>query len=222
VPLIILCLQEPELTLKRAAINALSEIAKHNEELAQVIVDGRAIHYLKNLMSFNDSTVKKNVCFALAQIAKHNQDLASAVVDAEIFPEVFNRLKDVDSQVRKNAATLIREICKRNDNMAMEVVNGGGVSPLVDFINDSKGPSAINGLPAIMTLGFIAAWHETLATAVIQTKGVEALLRVLIEDQEHHLKGASAWSLGQIGRHSEQHAFALCEKRLSPSCSQSS
>jgi len=212
VPLVILCLQEPELTLKRASINALSEIAKHNEELAQVIVDGKAVHYLKNLMGFNDANVKKNVCFALAQIAKHNQDLASAVVDADILPDVFNRLKDVDSQVRKNAATLIREICKRNDTMAMAVVNGGGVSPLVDFINDSKGSSAINALPAVMTLGFIAAWHETLANAVIQTKGVEALLRVLIEDQEHHLKGAAAWSLGQCGRHTEQHAYALCEK----------
>jgi len=30
--------------LKRASINALSEIAKHNEELAQVIVDGNAVH----------------------------------------------------------------------------------------------------------------------------------------------------------------------------------
>jgi len=81
IPLVILCLQEPELTLKRASINTLSEIAKHNDELSQVIVDGKAVKYLKNLMNFNDSTVKKNVCYALSQIAKHNLELATAVVN---------------------------------------------------------------------------------------------------------------------------------------------
>lgn len=34
VSLLVLCVQEPELTLKRISATALSEIAKHTEELA--------------------------------------------------------------------------------------------------------------------------------------------------------------------------------------------
>jgi hypothetical protein len=34
VSLLVLCVQEPELTLKRIAATALAEIAKHQEELA--------------------------------------------------------------------------------------------------------------------------------------------------------------------------------------------
>lgn len=35
-PLLVLCVQEPELALKRVAASALSDIAKHTPELAQV------------------------------------------------------------------------------------------------------------------------------------------------------------------------------------------
>jgi hypothetical protein len=36
VPLLVLCVQEPELSLKRIAASSLSDIAKHTPELAQV------------------------------------------------------------------------------------------------------------------------------------------------------------------------------------------
>ena len=39
VPLLVLCVQEPELSLKRVAASALSDIAKHTPELAQGVVD---------------------------------------------------------------------------------------------------------------------------------------------------------------------------------------
>ena len=39
VVLLVLCVQEPELGLKRVAASALSDIAKHTPELAQAVVD---------------------------------------------------------------------------------------------------------------------------------------------------------------------------------------
>lgn len=54
-PLVILCLQEPELSIKQAAAGALSEIAKHSVELAQYVADGTAIiHLAKNLKNPDD------------------------------------------------------------------------------------------------------------------------------------------------------------------------
>ena len=45
-PLLVLCIQEPELSLKRIAASALSDICKHSPELAQTVVDAGAIAHL--------------------------------------------------------------------------------------------------------------------------------------------------------------------------------
>ena len=62
-----------------------------------------------------------------------------------------------------------------------------------------------------MTLGYISAFDESLAMAVIVSKGIAPLKDALINEPEDHLKAAAAWSLGQIGRHSSEHSKALAE-----------
>jgi hypothetical protein len=60
VPLLVLCVQEPELSLKRVAASALSDIAKHTPELAQVVVDTGAV-YLAPLLVNQDAKLKRQV-----------------------------------------------------------------------------------------------------------------------------------------------------------------
>lgn len=62
-----------------------------------------------------------------------------------------------------------------------------------------------------MALGYISAFSETLATAVIASKGIGPLFAALVEEPEDHVKSASAWSLGQIGRHTPNHAKAVAD-----------
>lgn len=62
-----------------------------------------------------------------------------------------------------------------------------------------------------MTLGYISAFDDSLAMAVIVSKGIAPLKDSLINEPEDHLKAAAAWSLGQIGRHSPEHAKFLAE-----------
>jgi 3-methyladenine DNA glycosylase AlkD len=211
VPLLVLCVQEPELTLKRIAASALSDICKHSPELAQSVVDAGAVAYLAPLIQSVDGKLKRQVCMCLAQIAKHSVELAEVVVEAEIFPKILTCLKDVDTQVRKNSATCIREIAKHTPQLARLIVNAGGVGAMVDYVNEARG----NGrLPGIMTLGYISAFSETLALAVIVAKGVPPLVDALVREPEDHIKSASAWSLGQIGRHSPDHAKALAVQNV--------
>lgn len=208
VPLLVLCMQEPEITLKRISASALSDISKHSPELAQTVVDGGAVSYLAPLIQHPDAKLKRQICMCLAQIAKHSVDLAEVVVEAEIFPNILNCLKDNDTYVRKNAATCIREVAKHTPELAKLIVNAGGAAALVDYITEADGN---NKLPGIMALGYIAAFSETLALAVIVSKGVGPLKLALIEEPEDHIKAASCWSLGQIGRHSPDHARSLAE-----------
>jgi len=119
----------------------------------------------------------------------------------------------VDIFVRKNAATVIREICKHTPELAQLIVSSGGVGAIVDYVNEAKGN---NRLPGIMTLGYISAFSETLALAVIVAKGIPPLVNCLVHEPEDHIKAASAWSLGQIGRHSPDHAKALADANVFP------
>lgn len=80
------------------------------------------------------------------------------------------------------------------------------MAAVVDYVNESRGNSR---LPGIMTLGYIAAFSETLALSVIVAKGVPPLAQALGTESEEHIKAACAWSLGQIGRHSPDHAKTL-------------
>lgn len=208
VPLLVLCVQEPEITLKRIAASALSDISKHSPELAQAVVDAAAVTYLAPLISHPDSRLKRQVCSCLAQITKHSVDLAEVVVEAEIFPKILLCLKDLDVFVRKAAATCIREVAKHTPELAKLIVNAGGAAALVDYAKEAKGNAR---LPGIMALGYISAFSETLALAVIVSKGVGPLKDALISEPEDHIKSAAAWSLGQMGRHSPDHARALAE-----------
>lgn len=208
IPLLVLCIQEPEITLKRIAASALAEICKHSDQLAQAVVDHGAAPFLSNLISHGDSQLKRQVCNCLGHIAKHQAELASTVVYAEIFPKILNCLKDQDVMVRKNAATCIREIAKHSPELAKLICNAGGAAALVEYITESKGNAR---LPGIMTLGFIAAYDESLAMGIIASKGIAPLKEALIKEPDDHIKGASAWSLGNIGGHSAEHARAMAE-----------
>ena len=208
VPNLVLCIQEAEISLKRISASALSDICKHSPELAQSVVDAGAVAYLAPLIQAKDPKLKRQVCACLAQIAKHSVDLAEVVVEAEIFPKILVCLKDIDQGVCKNAATCIREVAKHTPELAKLIVNAGGAAALVDYVKSSSG----NGrLPGIMALGFISAFSETLALAIIVSKGVTPLKHALTNEKEDHIKAAAAWSLGQLGRHTPDHARALAE-----------
>ncbi|KAF4316815.1 hypothetical protein BBO99_00008429 [Phytophthora kernoviae] len=208
VPLLVLCIQEPEVALKRVAASALSDIAKHSPELAQAVVDPGTVAYLAPLIQHPDAKLKRQVCSCLAQISKHSVDLAEIVVEAEIFPNILYNLKDIDHTVRKNAATCIREIAKHTPELSKLVVNAGGASALVDYVAEASGN---NKLPGIMAIGYISAFSETLALAVITSKGITPVKSALISEPEDHIKAASAWTLGQIGRHTPDHSRAVAE-----------
>jgi hypothetical protein len=63
VPLLVLCLQEPEIALKRVAASALSDIAKHSPELAQTVVDAGAIAHLAQMILNPDAQLKVKTSF---------------------------------------------------------------------------------------------------------------------------------------------------------------
>ncbi|XP_026218681.1 sperm-associated antigen 6 [Anabas testudineus] len=213
VPLLVLCLLEPEMAIKRIAASTLSDIAKHTPELAQTVVDTGAIAHLAQMILNPDAKLKRQVFSALSQISKHSVSLAEMVIEAEIFPAAVACLRDPDEYVRKNVATLMREVVKHTPELSQVIVNCGGLAAVIDYLGNCHGNLR---LPGIMMLGYVAAHSENLAMAVILSKGVPQLSVCLSEEPEHHLKAATAWSIGQIGHHSPEHAKAVTAANLLP------
>lgn len=208
---LVLCVQEPELPLKRVASSALSYIARHSPELAQSIVDAEAIPKLTPLIESPDPQLKRQICSCLSHIATHSTELAELVVEGEIFPKLYILLKDNDKIVRRNACTLIREIVKHTKELSKLVVTSGALLPIVDFVSEAEGDDK---LPGIMTLGFISAYSDTMAQAVIEAKAIAPLGQALSSSTADHVKAASAWTLGQIGRHSSDHSRAVASGNI--------
>ncbi|XP_054893469.1 sperm-associated antigen 6-like [Poeciliopsis prolifica] len=213
VPLLVLSLLEPEMALKRITASTLSDICKHTPELAETVVDNGAIAHLAQLILSQDTKLKRQVFSALSQISKHSVRMAEMVIDAEVFPAAFVSLKDPDDYVRKNVATLMREVAKQTPEMSLLIVNYGGLSMMIDYLGDTRGPLR---LPGIMMLGYVAAHNETLAMAVIRSKGVPQLALCLSEEHEQHIKSATVWAIDQIGRHTSEHAKVVAAANLLP------
>lgn len=71
VPLLVLCIQEPEITLKRISASAMSDICKHTPELAQAVVDAGAVAYLSPLIMHPDSKLKRQARLPCRRIIVH-------------------------------------------------------------------------------------------------------------------------------------------------------
>ena len=65
------------------------------------------------------------------------------------------------------------------------IVNAGGIAPIVDYFNDCTGSANI---PALMCLGYVSAYSETLALSVIMAKGVEPIIKLLSKDEDQNVK----------------------------------
>ncbi|XP_061570051.1 sperm-associated antigen 6 [Cololabis saira] len=211
--LLVLCLQEPEMSLKSIAASTIRDICKHTRELAQTMVDAGVLTLLARWALSRDAKLKRQVFSALSSISKHSAGLAEMVIEAEIFPAAVALLRDPDEYVRKNVATLMQEVVKHSLELPEVIVNSGALAPVIYYLAGCRGGLR---LPAIVMLGYLATHSESLAMAVIRSKGVFQLALCLSEEFEQKIQAATVRSIGQIGQHTPDHAEAVATANLLP------
>ena len=207
------CLNEENVKLKQEASMALTEIARHSNELAKIVVDAKAIPALAKLLSHPDAKLKRRVCTCLAYIAGHTIELADDVVNSDVLRKIPDCLKDVDIRVRTNAACILKELSRassRHANLIMMIV---GPAAIVDFVSNCSGRSR---LPGIETLGFLAKGEDedSVAKDCIKEQAHIALKDALINEHDNEIKERAAWALGKLGKHSADHANMLAEAEI--------
>ncbi|XP_068081198.1 sperm-associated antigen 6 [Anabrus simplex] len=206
-PSILSCLYDKKLTLKQVGAAALCDITKHNYSLAQQVVDTGIVRHMVKHMEDPDIKFKRQLLAVMGNIARHGSDLAEHVLDSDVLLEIFNHMAHPDADVRKNAATVIREITKHSLEMSQVVTNNSGAAALLEMITQSHGETR---LPAIVALGNMAGQSAFTALNIIKSKG-EIFLSRILDEENQTVKAATAWTLGNIGRHSPEHVRALSE-----------
>ncbi|XP_053988925.1 sperm-associated antigen 6-like isoform X2 [Hylaeus volcanicus] len=190
-------LEDFDAIVKEAAAWALGYIARHNKTLAQTSVDAGAVPLLVLCLQEPELYVKQIAASALCDISKHDKDLAEVVVDAGAVPFLAKAVSNPDTKLK----------------MAQLIVNIGGIGALVELIDTSKQTVR---LPAIMAIGYIAGHSDQLAIAVIGSKGVIHLSAVLHEEQNDRMLAVTVWAIGQIGKHTPEHAKAVAVANILP------
>ena len=208
---LMMCILEPEVSLKRASALALSYISQHSEQLAQPVAEC-GLEKITFFLNYNDTQLKRNICQLLGNITKHSVDLANQVLHKlKNVSQLLNCLKDPDDIVRKNASYCVCEIVNKSPENAKLISNSGGASIIVDYITNIKGDPRLYG---ILSLGFISAYSQELAMIVIKSKAINQLRDALQNEPHQHIKAASAYALGHIGRHSPIHANEVCNANV--------
>jgi len=212
-PLLTICLQERDPQLQFAAAAAVCQVCRHSHELSQEVLDADCLPILAKEVGHATSPPLRRVsCECLSWIIKHSAETAERVHldEPELLQSILQCLcTDPDRSVRKAAATCLREFCSHTEELAKICVNESGLPPTIQYVTEARGNDR---LPGIMLLGYIASFSETLALAIIVSKGIPPLKDALINEGEDHLKTAAAWSLGNIGSHSHEHARCLADE----------
>ncbi|XP_011301604.1 sperm-associated antigen 6-like [Fopius arisanus] len=213
IPLLVLCLQESDICLKQISASALCDISKHSENLAQLVINSGAISFLARSIQNSDGKLKRQALHALANISRHSTELAEAVVEADIFPQVLVHLGHDDENVGKAAAVLVREIIKHSQELSQLVVNTGGIESLIKFLENTKSSTR---LPGVVALGYMAGHSAQSAIMIASSGGISQLSLILNEENDPSIISIAIWALGQIGKHSQEHAEAVAATNIFP------
>ena len=207
VNLLVNCLEEPEAILKLAATQALTQITHHTEELAKKVIDGYALPSLVAHLTSTSIQVKRVTCACLTNIAKHSYPLAKEIVDLDPVTKLLECLSETDPLLCRNAASCLREIAKHSREMALKIIIDKGHDCLVSYLSRCKGQSRIPGAAA---LGYLAG-DDKMAQLVIEAGGADILGTIINTERNTFLRGAAAWSLGQLGSKGSSHAEQLAQ-----------
>ncbi|CAH8551431.1 unnamed protein product [Schistosoma mattheei] len=182
-PQLVYSLAQQNRFYKRAAAFVLKSIAKHSAELSQSIVDCGALDALTVCLEEFDPAVKEGAACAIGCIAKHSAELSQAVVDAGAIPLLVLCIQEPEISLKRATACTLAEITKHTADLAQSVVDGGAIAHLAQLVLN----------------------QDSLL------KGVSQLKCVLIKESSEEIQAAAAWALGQIGRHSPEHAKAIAQ-----------
>ena len=216
VPLLVLCVQEPELSLSASRLRPWC-VFQDSPELG---VGRRGELRPRWRISITPSSPPTRS--SSARCARPSARWRSTASTSRIVVECAKSFRPSScvsggaggpaANVRKHAATAIREVAKHTPELA-QLIFATEASPRSSITSTMPGFYQPTRRASWDGRGYISAFSETLAMGIIASivLGVAPLYAALSREPEDHVKSASACRLGQIGRHTPDHAKAVAD-----------
>lgn len=113
------CLQEYDPTVKESAVWALGYIAKHTDELAELITrEENAIDYLILCLQEPDTRIKSLAVQTLSNIAKHSRERANSVCQNENLNMIIGCLGEKDLTLKHKVCVCLANLAKNSYKIA--------------------------------------------------------------------------------------------------------
>lgn len=133
----------------------LRSIAKHNEDLAQTIVNYGGLEAMILCMEDFDYNVKISAVWAVGYVARHSKVLAQATIDAGAVPLLILCLQEPEIQLKQVTASTLTDIAKHGQELAQTIVDCSGSLVLLSRSLDNQDVKlkcqVLNALDAIAT-----------------------------------------------------------------------
>uniref|UniRef100_A0A3B3WQS9 Sperm associated antigen 6 n=1 Tax=Poecilia mexicana TaxID=48701 RepID=A0A3B3WQS9_9TELE len=129
-PLLVLCLLEPEMGLKRIVFSALSQISKHSISLAEMVIEAEVFPAAFVSLKDPDDYVRKNVATLMREVAKQTPELSQLIVNCGGLSKVIDYLGESHGQLRLPGIMMLGYVAAHNESLAMAVILCKGVPQL--------------------------------------------------------------------------------------------
>ncbi|MCQ2817520.1 MAG: HEAT repeat domain-containing protein [archaeon] len=166
-----LCLQEPDIHLKRQAVLTLSSIVKHSREHTNIVCDkNETLNIILHYVQTKDTMLRRQVLLCLSYIAQNSGEKAIVIIGTlnnQILEEniggsekvsAFNMMqgnadiKGADPVCQQNALTLLYNIAKHGPSQTTQVSAKIKCETLIKFLETNKGIARNAGLQVLSTL----------------------------------------------------------------------
>lgn len=108
--------------LQRQIFSALSQIAKHSVDLAEMVVEAEIFPAAFACLNDSDEYVKKNCATLIREIVKHTPELAQMIVNAGGVAAVVDYIASTRGNVRLPAIMMLGYTAAHTESLAMAVI----------------------------------------------------------------------------------------------------
>jgi len=205
--LIYVNIERPHRYLKRATLNSLRSIVKHNAALARSVVEMGGLEFIVGCMEEFDASLKEAAAFVLGYIARQDSALALAVVGSGCVPLLVMGLQEPEVNVRVVCASAIADIAKHSEDVAQSVLDAGAVSHLVRATSNLDPRLKRQALYALASL----AKHSLYMAETVMEAEVFPLVLEHAGHTDEYIRKAACSLVKEIVKHSSDLAQMVVE-----------
>ncbi|PSN52093.1 Sperm-associated antigen 6 [Blattella germanica] len=201
--------------IQQTAAVALGRMANYDGKIAQAIVRKDILPQLLQSINKQNKFYKKAALFVLRAISKHSPEMAQVTVQSGGLEAMVVCLEDFDPGVKEAAAWALGYVGRHNRNLGQaRQVLAALASIAKHSVELAESVVEAEIFPDVL---IHLAHPDDLVkrnAATIVREGVIQLAIVLDEETEDHVLAANVWALGQIGKHSPEHAKSLAMSNI--------